>query len=100
FPVTVEGVRQWLRERVLRPPGRVLFWVCDVRGVPVGHLGLRRVDGVAPGFEVIDRLAALAGSGPLMEAASAALGGWVRGAAETPRAGRPGESAGGSCGPA
>jgi perosamine synthetase len=40
FPVTLDGTRRWLRERLLDVPQRMLFLVLDRHGYPVGHLGL------------------------------------------------------------
>jgi perosamine synthetase len=39
FPVTDEGTRSWLSERLLKVPDRLLFLVLDKHGYPVGHLG-------------------------------------------------------------
>lgn len=44
FPVSPPAVRRWLVERVLSDPGRILFWVRDVRGGYLGHVGLARFD--------------------------------------------------------
>jgi RimJ/RimL family protein N-acetyltransferase len=44
FPVTLEGTQGWLREQVLAVPDRVLFWVADLDGNRVGHMGLFRFD--------------------------------------------------------
>ena len=48
---TPEQARRWLLDRVLAQAGRALFWVRDVRGVAVGHLGVT-------GSRIGDRLAA------------------------------------------
>jgi hypothetical protein len=43
-PETVPGdraaVRRWLVDEIMRPADRLLFWVQDTRGEPVGLLGL------------------------------------------------------------
>ena len=39
FPVTVDGTRTWLRERLLDVEDRLLFLILDRHGRPVGHLG-------------------------------------------------------------
>ncbi len=39
FPVTFEGTRRWLRERLLDVPDRMLFLIVERGGAPVGHVG-------------------------------------------------------------
>jgi perosamine synthetase len=39
FPVTLEGTSNWLRSKILDVPGRILFFVLDQHGHPLGHLG-------------------------------------------------------------
>ena len=43
-PVTVEGTGRWLEKSVLGQADRMLFWVIDGDGKPVGHAGFFRFD--------------------------------------------------------
>lgn len=43
FPVTFEGTRRWLRERLLDAPDRILFLIVDAGGAPLGHVGFASV---------------------------------------------------------
>lgn len=43
-PVTVEGTGRWLEKGVLGQSDRMLFWVVDGDGKPVGHAGFFRFD--------------------------------------------------------
>ena len=43
FPVTFEGTRRWLRERLLDAPDRILFLIVDPAGTPRGHVGFAGV---------------------------------------------------------
>lgn len=76
--VTAEGTRQWLVERVLHAPGRVLFWVRDVRGVAVGHLGLGGHNPIAGTVEIIDALTGEPDGESIMTAAADTLAEWAR----------------------
>lgn len=40
FPVTHEGTRRWLEEKIIPDPDGILFMVEDVTRRPVGHVGL------------------------------------------------------------
>lgn len=75
-PVATEA-RQWLTERVLQIPDRVLFWVKDVRGVAVGHIGLSRHDGENDTIQIVDVLSGSAAGEGLLAAAVQTLSGWV-----------------------
>lgn len=44
FNVTIDGTRKWLEEAVLQTKDRILFWVEDNNGKPIGHVGLYRFD--------------------------------------------------------
>jgi RimJ/RimL family protein N-acetyltransferase len=44
FPITLQGTQGWLKEQVLEVPDRVLFWVTDLDGARLGHLGLYRYE--------------------------------------------------------
>lgn len=39
FPVTIEGTRSWLKDKLLAVEDRILFLVLDRHGYRVGHLG-------------------------------------------------------------
>lgn len=44
FPVTLLGTQGWLKQQVLEVPDRLLFWVTDLDGTRIGHVGLFRFD--------------------------------------------------------
>jgi RimJ/RimL family protein N-acetyltransferase len=44
FPVTLDGTESWIRDRVLAVPDRLLFWVTDLDGTRIGHMGLFHFD--------------------------------------------------------
>ena len=78
FPVSPDGARRWLVDRVLSDPCRVLFWVRDVRGEARGHVGLTAIDldtGTATLGDVITCHPAAAA---LVSAGVEALSRWVR----------------------
>jgi len=52
FPVTIEGTRRWLENGVLNQPDRMLFWVIDDTGRPVGHAGFYRYDTASNSIEI------------------------------------------------
>jgi hypothetical protein len=72
------SVRRWLVEQVLPAPGRVLFWVRDVRGERLGHAGLSRLNVEAGTVAVSDVVAAHFAAERLVNEALAALAGWAR----------------------
>lgn len=51
-PVTVEGTARWLEKAVLGQPDRMLFWVHDNEGKPVGHAGFFRFDPESNSIEI------------------------------------------------
>jgi RimJ/RimL family protein N-acetyltransferase len=71
------AARQWLVEEVLKTPDRVLFWVKDVRGELVGHVGLSGLDEAAGTITVGDVVCGTSGQEGLMAAAVGCLVGWV-----------------------
>ena len=44
FKVTKKGTRKWLKEKVINAKDRILFWVQDLEGLFIGHMGLYRFD--------------------------------------------------------
>jgi hypothetical protein len=72
------AARRWLVEDVMEEPDRVLFWVKDVRGEVVGHVGLGGVDEAAGTIGVGDVVCGAAGHEGLMAAAVGCLVGWVQ----------------------
>jgi hypothetical protein len=78
FPATSSGARQWLVERVLQTTDRVLFWVKDVRGQAVGHVGLSELDANEGRITVADVLCGAAGHEGLMAAAVNCLTDWLQ----------------------
>lgn len=71
------AARSWLVEDVLKGPGRVLFWVKDVRGELVGHVGLGDLDEANGTITIGDVVCGEAGHEGLMAAAVGCLVGWV-----------------------
>ena len=69
--------RRWLVESVLNTPDRVLFWVKDVRGEMIGHVGLSGLDALSGTITVGDVICGVAGQEALMAAAVGCLVGWV-----------------------
>jgi RimJ/RimL family protein N-acetyltransferase len=78
FPVTPEGARRWLVDRVLSDPRRILFWVRDVRGEAHAHVGLTAIDLDAGTATVGDVITCHPGAAPLAAAAVESLARWVR----------------------
>jgi hypothetical protein len=70
------GARRWL-QGVLQMPDRVLFWVKDVRGEALGHVGLSHLDAENGTITISDVLHGAPGVEGLMTAALACLGDWV-----------------------
>ena len=50
--VTVEGTGRWLEKAVLGQADRMLFWVVDGEGKPVGHAGFFRYDAESNTIEI------------------------------------------------
>lgn len=44
FKVTKKGTKKWLKEKVINAEDRILFWVQDLKGLLIGHMGLYRFD--------------------------------------------------------
>lgn len=77
FPVTPDGARQWLAQRVLPDEGRLLFWVRGVNGEPVGHVGLSGFDFSSRSAEARDVVYGETTAIGLVNAALGALGEWA-----------------------
>jgi RimJ/RimL family protein N-acetyltransferase len=79
FQVTLEGTRNWLTEKVLNVPDRILYWIRgDSDGVRLGHLGLFHLDAVAKSIELDNVLRGVPRIAPgLMEAAVKTLLRWA-----------------------
>lgn len=52
FPVTLEGTANWAKKGLMDVPDRVLFWVMDPSGTPVGHAGFYRLNVEERGIEI------------------------------------------------
>ena len=78
FPVTPDGARRWLVDRVLSDPRRILFWVRDVRGEARAHVGLTSIDLDTRTATIGDVILCHPAAAPLASAAVEALAGWVR----------------------
>jgi hypothetical protein len=72
------GAREWLVESVLKTPDRVLFWVKDVRGELVGHVGLSGLNEQAGTITVGDVVCGVSGGEGLMVSAVGCLVEWVQ----------------------
>jgi hypothetical protein len=77
-PAAPSGVRQWLVEQVLEAPERVLFWIRDASGRPVGHVGLANFDFRRRTVSLRDVVCDPEGTGPLAASAVETLRAWVR----------------------
>jgi hypothetical protein len=75
---SVAAARRWLTDEVLPTPDRVLFWVKDVRGEVVGHVGLSQL-GIDGTVTISDVLCGSPAGEALLAAAVGALVGWVQG---------------------
>jgi hypothetical protein len=73
-----DPAREWLVESVLKTPGRVLFWVRDVGGELVGHVGLSGVDDRNGTITVGDVVCGVRGSEELVASAVGCLSEWVQ----------------------
>jgi hypothetical protein len=71
------AARRWLTDEVLPTPDRVLFWVRDVRGRAVGHVGLADLDSAGGTMKLTDVLCGVPGSETLVAAAVEAVVHWV-----------------------
>jgi hypothetical protein len=72
------GAREWLVESVLKTPDRVLFWVKDVVGEVVGHVGLSDVNDRSGTITVVDVVCGVHGCEGLLVAAVACLTEWAQ----------------------
>ncbi len=79
FPITLEGTRNWLADRVLAVPDRILYWIRgDVDGIRLGHVGLFHLDAAAGSIELDNVLRGTTRSIPgLMEASVRTLMSWA-----------------------
>lgn len=78
FRVTEEGTCRWLKEQVLEIPDRLLFWVADLDGTRVGHVGLYRYDAGERHVEIDNVIRGVHDVHPgLMQAAISALLDWT-----------------------
>jgi hypothetical protein len=76
--MTAGGVRRWLMEQVLEAPERLLFWVRDVAGRAVGHIGLSRFDFAGGTVAVRDVVCGVNGAETLLGEAVETMKLWVR----------------------
>ena len=73
FKVTEEGTKTWLDKGVLQPRDRLLFWVTDISGKRLGHLGLFRFNFTKKFCELDNIVRGEVGAPGLIEAACQAL---------------------------
>lgn len=77
-PVTLEGTARWLEKAVLGQADRVLFWVHDPEGRPVGHAGFYRYDPESNTIEIDNVVRGeKSGARGIMTLAVRALCGWA-----------------------
>jgi RimJ/RimL family protein N-acetyltransferase len=77
-PSAVVGAERWLTEQVLEVPDHVLFWVRDLEGALIGHLGLAGLDAGQKQAEVGYILRGVPDALPgVMYGATQALIGWA-----------------------
>lgn len=72
------AARAWLADQVLPAADRVLFWVKDIRGEAIGHVGLCDLDDENGTIAICDVLCDDPAAERLLAAALASLGAWVR----------------------
>jgi hypothetical protein len=77
LPLSLSGARRWLTEQILEAPERLLFWVRDVAGRPVGHIGLFRFDFVERTAQLRDVVCGVRGKEEMVAAAVETLKPWV-----------------------
>jgi hypothetical protein len=78
MPMSAGGVRRWLMEQVLEAPERLLFWVRDIAGHMVGHVGLSRFDFAERTVAVRDVVCGVGGAEAILAEAVETLKTWVR----------------------
>ena len=78
MPMSAGGVRRWLMEQVLEAPERLLFWVRDIAGHLVGHVGLSRFDFAERTVAVRDVVCGVGGAEATLAEAVETLKTWVR----------------------
>jgi hypothetical protein len=76
--MSTSAAQRWLSDEVLPAADRVLFWVKDVRGRAVGHVGLSQLDAVHASVTISDVLCGDPAGEQLVAAAVATLVGWVQ----------------------
>ncbi|CAN5563887.1 hypothetical protein BH10PLA2_BH10PLA2_17510 [soil metagenome] len=53
FPITLEGTRNWLLNKILEVPDRILFWIRGEQdGFRLGHVGLFHLDAACETMEL------------------------------------------------
>lgn len=79
FPVTLEGTRNWLADKVIAVPDRILWWIRgDHDGVRLGHLGLFHLDASSMSIELDNVVRGVARGAPgLMQASVKTLVRWA-----------------------
>lgn len=73
FKVTEEGTKRWLENAVLKTKDRMLFWVLDLNGKKIGHVGLFRFNYTEKFCELDNIMRGEQGSKGIIEAACAKL---------------------------
>jgi len=76
--ITAAGTKRWTENAVLKTKDRILFFVCDSRGIKIGHIGLFRFDYQERSCELDNVIRGEDSSPGLMTHASLALMRWAK----------------------
>jgi len=78
FPVTIDGTKKWLKDRMLAVDDRLLFLVLDRHGNRIGHFGFANCVNDVGEMAIDNVVRGVAGAAPgLMQAAMAAAIEWA-----------------------
>lgn len=78
FPVTLEGTRSWLKDKLLAVEDRILFLVLDRHGYRIGHLGFASCLNDKCAMEIDNVVRGVAGASPgIMAEAMKILVAWA-----------------------
>ena len=78
FPVTIDGTRSWLKDKLLAVEDRILFLVLDRHGYRVGHLGFANCVNDRCAMEIDNVVRGVSGTAPaIMSEAMRAIVAWA-----------------------
>jgi len=78
FPIRSGAIRQWVTEEILSREDRILCWIRDVCGEPVGHLGIQWLGEREKRAILTERLSDGSRFEWLVERGERTLGKWLR----------------------